>query len=109
MKNLIMTVAAAATLLFSTQCATAQETENTDVAVNSTEVQAPIQDGFEKVETSTLPKIITDAVLVDKAGAQVSEAYINEDLKVYKLELQIEGQDPQTAFINEVGRWVEIK
>ena len=87
-----MTVAAAATLLFSTQCATAQETENTDVAVNSTEVQAPIQDGFEKVETSALPKIITDAVLVDKAGAQV-----------------IEGQDPQTAFINEVGRWVEIK
>ncbi|MFI8377560.1 hypothetical protein [Leeuwenhoekiella sp. NPDC079379] len=109
MKNLIMTVAAAATLLFASDKVNAQDTKNRDIAMNQTEVQAPVNDGFEKIEISNLPKIVTDAVAVDKAGASVSEAFLNEELKVYKLTLEIKGQEPEMAYINEVGRWVEIK
>lgn len=104
-----MTVAAAATLLFATQEVKAQETENKDVAMNQTEVQAPATDGFEKIEVSELPKIVTDAVIVDKKGATVSEAFLNEELQVYKLTLKVEGSEPETAYINEMGKWVEIK
>ena len=107
-----MTVAAAATILFATQEVKAQETENKDIAINQTEVQAPIADGFEKVEISKLPKIITDAVKVDKEGATLTEAFLNEELNVYKLMLKAEGEEPalmETAYINEQGKWVELK
>ncbi|MDP5045133.1 MAG: hypothetical protein NWQ06_09160 [Leeuwenhoekiella sp.] len=109
MKNLIMTVAAAATLLFASEKVNAQDTENKDIALNKTEVQAPVNDGFEKIEISELPKIVTDAVVVDKAGATVDEAFLNDELKVYKLTLVSEGQESETAYINEVGKWVEVK
>ena len=108
MKNLIMTVAAAATLLFATEKVNAQ-TENKNIALNQTEVQAPVNDGFEKIEISELPKIVTDAVVVDKAGATINEAFLNAELKVYKLTLTNEDLESETAYINEVGKWVEVK
>ncbi|MEH6658865.1 hypothetical protein [Leeuwenhoekiella marinoflava] len=109
MKNLVMTVAAAATMLFATQNIAAQETESKEVAMTETEVQAPVQDGFEKIETSALPEAVTNAVATDKAGSTVSEAYFNEELSVYKLMLQAEGAEAETAYINEEGKWVKIQ
>ena len=103
-----MTVAAAATLLFATQEIKAQETTG-EVAMNQTEAQAPAQDGFEKIETSALPEIITNAVATDKEGSTVTEAFMNEKIGVYKLMLQAEGQEPETAYINAEGKWVTIK
>eukprot|EP01013_Petalomonas_cantuscygni_P029446 TRINITY_DN546_c0_g1_i1.p1 TRINITY_DN546_c0_g1~~TRINITY_DN546_c0_g1_i1.p1 ORF type:complete len:109 (+),score=0.54 TRINITY_DN546_c0_g1_i1:391-717(+) len=108
MKNLVMTVAAAATMLFATQNITAQETES-EVAMTETEVQAPVQDGFEKIETSALPETVTNAVATDKAGSTVEEAYFNEELSVYKLMLKAEGAEVETAYINEEGKWVKIQ
>ena len=103
-----MTVAAAATMLFATQNITAQETES-EVAMTETEVQAPVQDGFEKIETSALPETVTNAVATDKAGSTVEEAYFNEELSVYKLMLKAEGAEVETAYINEEGKWVKIQ
>ncbi|RXG18205.1 hypothetical protein DSM03_101885 [Leeuwenhoekiella aestuarii] len=103
-----MTVAAAATMLFATQNITAQETES-EVAMTETEVQAPVQDGFEKIETSALPETVTNAVATDKAGSKVEEAYFNEELSVYKLMLKAEGAEAETAYINEEGKWVKIQ
>ncbi|MFD2825988.1 hypothetical protein ACFSYG_05855 [Leeuwenhoekiella polynyae] len=108
MKNLVMTVAAAATMLFATENITAQETES-EVAMTETEVQAPVQDGFEKIETSALPETVTNAVATDKAGSTVEEAYFNEELSVYKLMLKAEGAEAETAYINEEGKWVKIQ
>jgi len=108
MKNLVMTVAAAATMLFATQSIKAQETTE-DVAMMQTEVEAPVQDGFEKIETSALPETVTNAVATDKVGKTVGEAYYNEELKVYKVVLEAEGAEPETAYINEEGKWVEIQ
>ncbi|RXG20632.1 hypothetical protein DSM02_2486 [Leeuwenhoekiella polynyae] len=103
-----MTVAAAATMLFATENITAQETES-EVAMTETEVQAPVQDGFEKIETSALPETVTNAVATDKAGSTVEEAYFNEELSVYKLMLKAEGAEAETAYINEEGKWVKIQ
>lgn len=109
MKSLVMTAAAAATMLFATQNINAQ-TASEDVAMTKTEVQAPAQqDGFEKVETSALPEKVTAAVAADKAGATVDQAFYNEKLKVYKLMLQAEGAEMETAYINEEGKWVKIQ
>ena len=108
MKKLVMTVAAATTMLFAAQNMTAQETTQ-DVAMNETEVQAPVQDGFEKIEASALPEVVTNAIEADKAGSTVTEAYVNEELGVYKLTLQAEGSEAETAFINAEGKWVTVE
>ncbi|MFI8377559.1 hypothetical protein [Leeuwenhoekiella sp. NPDC079379] len=108
MKNLVMTVAAAATMIFAAQNMTAQETAE-DVAMNQTEAQAPVQDGFEKIEASALPETVTTAVTADKAGSEVTEAFFNEELGVYKLMLQAEGTEAETAYINAEGKWVTVK
>lgn len=108
MKNLVMTVAAATTMLFAAQNINAQETSK-EVAMNNTEVQAPVQDGFEKIETSALPEVVTTAITKDKEGSTVTEAFMNEKLGVYKLMLQAEGKEIETAYINAEGKWVTLK
>ena len=129
MKKLVMTVAAATTMLFAAQNMTAQETTQ-DVAMNETEVQAPVQDGFEKIEASALPDetevqapvegfeqievselpvTVTDAIEADKAGAEVTEAWVDNEKKTFKLILVAEGQEAETAYINAAGEWVEPK
>ena len=57
-----MTVAAAATMLFATQNIKALETTE-DVAMMQTEVEAPVQDGFEKIEASALPEPVNQTPL----------------------------------------------
>ena len=107
MKKLVMTVAAATTMLFAAQNMTAQETIH-DVAMNETEVQAPVE-GFEQIEVSELPVTVTDAIEADKAGAEVTEAWVDNEKKTFKLILVAEGQEAETAYINAAGEWVEPK
>lgn len=108
MKKLIMSVAAATALLFATQTASAQE-KTEEVAMNKTEVQAPVQDGFEAVEVSALPETVLEAVAADKAGTKIAEAGFNADKELYKLELTAEGVEPETAYITADGTWVKPK
>ena len=110
MKNLVMTVTAAATLLFAAQNTSAQETSE-EVAMAKTEVQAPVQqqDGFVKIEASALPEAVTNAIKADKEGLALEEAFYNEELKVYKLMLKAEGAEAETAYISEAGKWVKVQ
>ncbi|MGO4913771.1 hypothetical protein [Leeuwenhoekiella sp. W20_SRS_FM14] len=108
MKKLVMTVAAATTMLFAAQNMTAQETTK-DVAMNETEAQAPVADGYEKIEVSELPVTVTDAIEADKAGAEVTEAWVDAEKKTFKLILVAEGAEAETAYINAAGEWVEPK
>ena len=103
-----MSVAAATALLFATQTASAQE-KTEEVAMNKTEVQAPVQNGFEAVETSALPEAVTEAVAADKAGSAISEASFNAEKEIYKLVLTAEGTEPETAYITADGTWVKPK
>ncbi|MFI8377557.1 hypothetical protein [Leeuwenhoekiella sp. NPDC079379] len=107
MKKLVMTVAAATTMLFAAQNMTAQETTQ-DVAMNETEVQAPVE-GFEQIEVSELPITVTDAIEADKAGSEVTEAWVDAEKKTFKLILVAEGAEAETAYINVAGEWVEPK
>lgn len=102
-----MTVAAVATLLFATQEINAQETTK-DVAVASTQLQAPVE-GYTKIEVSDLPVTVTTAVEEDKAGSKVTEAWVDAEKKIFKLTLTAEGAEPETAYINAAGEWIEPK
>ncbi|WP_073096246.1 hypothetical protein [Leeuwenhoekiella marinoflava] len=107
MKNLIMTVAAAATMFFAAEGVTAQETTG-EVAQATTELQAPVE-GYTKIEVSDLPVTVTKAVEEDKTGADVTEAWVDSENKTYKLTLSTEGAEPETAYINAAGEWIEPK
>ena len=67
MKNLVMTVAAAATMLFAAENVNAQEGE--EVAVTTTELQAPVE-GYTKIDVADLPDTVTKAVAEDKEGGE---------------------------------------
>ncbi|WP_442846878.1 hypothetical protein [Leeuwenhoekiella sp. H156] len=108
MKNLVMTVAAAATLLFATQNINAQEQTGGEMAVAKTQVEAPIQK-YTPIEVSELPVTVTDAVKEDKAGATVTEAWADAEKKTFKLTLEKEGAEAETAYINAAGEWIEPK
>ena len=107
MKNLIMTVAVAGTMLFATQAVTAQEETGTETTMEQT-TQSQDQD-YKEITTDKLPAPVTKAVETDFAGATVSKAYINEK-KEYKLVLETEaGAEPQTVYANAQGEWIEPK
>lgn len=105
MKNLVMTVAAATTMLFAAQNINAQE-KTGEVAMNQMEAQVPV-DGYEKIEISELPVTVTKAIEADKAGSEVTEAWVDAEKKTFKLTLTAEGEEAETAYINAAGEWVE--
>ena len=106
MKNLVMTVAAAATMLFAAENVNAQEGE--EVAVTTTELQAPVE-GYTKIDVADLPDTVTKAVAEDKEGAKVAEAWVDAENKTFKLTLEAEDAEPETAYINAAGEWIEPK
>ena len=105
MKNLVMTVAAAATMIFATQGVNAQ----TDTAMNTTATtQTMIKSEYEQVEVEALPETVTQAVATDYAGATISEAYIDEKDEKYKLVLKTEeGDEAHKVFISKEGEWLK--
>ena len=107
MKNLVMTVAAAATMLFAAQGVTAQETTG-ELAQATTQLQAPV-DGYTKIEVSELPVTVTKAVEEDKEGAEITEAWVDSESKTFKLTLATEDAESETAYINAAGEWIEPK
>lgn len=98
-----MTVAAATTMLFAAQTATAQEETGMETTMEQTEQS---QD-FQEITTDKLPAAVTKAVEQDYAGATVSKAYINEKNE-FKLVLETEaGAEPMTVYADANGEWIK--
>tara|TARA_R110002020_G_scaffold191261_1_gene391079 strand:- start:476 stop:808 length:333 start_codon:yes stop_codon:yes gene_type:complete len=106
MKNLVMTIAVATTMLFATQGISAQEdTDSAMMTKDNSEIVA--QDTYNEIDTATLPEAVTAAVETDYAGASITEAYKNEN-DIYKLVLETEaGAEAETVYANAKGEWVE--
>jgi len=102
MKNARM-LAFAAIAVFSTQIAMANlpltERSNTDIA-------ELVIDGFLEIETSTLPKEVSEAVTTKFEGSEISKAYVNKE-GIYKLDLT-KADTQTTVYMNAKGELVDL-
>lgn len=64
-----------------------------------------VQDEFQEIDVAEVPQAITDALVADFPGAELSKAYKNEASE-YKLEVVV-GEEVSTLYANESGEWIQ--
>lgn len=106
MKKTLLTLVAAAAMIFSVQTATAQVTGEERAAM---EQEAQQQDDFELIEVQDLPNEVNQAVERDFQGATVSEAYVKEKdgEKKYRVVLTTEQGQTRELYADAQGNWID--
>jgi hypothetical protein len=108
MKKLILSFAAIGLFFTATQ---AQVTEaNTDVYVDSETEVAVMGDEFEEIDVTALPAAVNEAIARDFAGATAQEAWVKDkdDKKVYKIKLNVAGEEKK-VYADAEGNWIDMK
>ncbi len=67
-----------------------------------------LKESFASVDVSELPQAFLEAVALDYAGAETSEAWVKtkDETKIYKLKLEIKGETKK-FYVDQDGRWLE--
>ena len=105
MKNLLF----AAALSLGTLTAFAQDDiENTQTqATEATEVVATAQDGFNEINSSDVPQLVSDALAKDYPDTKISKAFVN-DKGQYKLEVAKEDGTTSELYADAKGKWINM-
>ncbi len=107
MKKLVLTFAAFALFVTTTQ---AQVPETTDVYTDSQTEVAVVADDFEEIDVTEIPAAVNEAIARDFAGATAQEAWMKEkdDKKIYKIKLNVSGEEKK-VYADEEGNWIDMK
>ncbi|PTX45283.1 hypothetical protein C8P64_1277 [Christiangramia gaetbulicola] len=105
MKKIALSIMTVGALFFGTQSTYAQEEEMEEVEAIEMEVQ---EETFASVDVAELPQAVKDAVALDYAGAETSEAWVKtkDETKIYKLKLDVNGETKK-VYVDQDGKWLE--
>lgn len=108
MKKLVLTFAALG-LFFTTTQAQVTETTTDVYAESQTEV-AVVEDEFVEIDLSEIPAAVNEAITRDFAGATAQEAWVKEkeDKKIYKIKLNVSGEEKK-VYADAEGNWIDMK
>ena len=106
MKKTVLSIMTVGALFFATERMNAQVE---DVEEIETEVEMEVeQEEFASLDVMELPQPVKDAVMTDYDGAVASEAWVKtkNNLKIYKLKLDVEGENEE-VFVDQDGKWLK--